>query len=259
MGSFLRISDRIYNPRIGYMEPIWHGMIRLPYEDLIAVADLWSQHCQSFAIAEHEPDEEVEVRHCHMLMEHPDWKKNTFQKAMKDLGVNPGKGNHWIMDKVHGGDHKGEPYKRHELLMYLMKGEATRLKMSKNIPPAEIEAAAASWVEPKLGTSTPPATSKKQDKQEKKKDEITELAEGFLKKYDLNDEQFKCGFDHTTSEIILNKCRTFTMSYIYHKSGKLPFPGTYKQTAGTVYLKVIEKERPDLFEEALLQLKNIWY
>lgn len=133
----------------------------MPYGDISGVADLWSSYCGAFAVAEHEPDEEVNVRHCHFMMCSPTKEKNTFQKNMKKMGINPGRGHHWIMETVHDGPHKGQPYKRHELLVYLLKGSALRLRMSNNITPDEIEAAAASWVE---YTSTKPLAIASSDK-----------------------------------------------------------------------------------------------
>lgn len=145
-------------------EIVWHGLIRMPFQDISGIVAIWSPSCDFFAIAEHEPDEDVEVRHCHIMLGNPAKLKNTLQKNMKDKGINPGRGNHWIMDKVQGGEHKGEPYKRHELLVYLLKGSVTRLKYSKNIPDEQIEAAAASWVEHSVCTSTPPANSETKKK-----------------------------------------------------------------------------------------------
>lgn len=146
---------------------VWHGMVRMPFEDLSGLATVWAAKCDFFAIAQHEADDEVDITHCHMMIGSPVLKKDSYQAYMSKMNIRPGKGNHWIMDKT---QKTKQPYSRSKLLEYLIKGDPSRLKFSKNISPAEVEAAASAWVEPGLGNSTknepsPKSKPKKQDTQ----------------------------------------------------------------------------------------------
>lgn len=144
---------------------VWHGMVRMSFDDLSGLATLWAAKCDFFAIAQHEADEEVDITHCHMMIGSPSLKKDSYQKIMHKIGIDPGKGNHWIMDRT---QKTKQPYSRAKLLGYLLKGDPLRLKFSKNISPAEVEAATSEWVEPGLGNSTKrePSQPAKKPKQE---------------------------------------------------------------------------------------------
>lgn len=152
-------------------EVIWQGYIRLPFEDVSGVAQLWSTFCDTFAIAEHPKEGKTKHVHVHMLLSNCSLKPNTLQKKMKDLGVSPGKAHHWISTAVQKGEFAGKEYTREHLLKYLLKGDPLRLKFSKNISPAEVEEAVSSWVEPVIGndTSTKSSTQSSHEKKEKDK------------------------------------------------------------------------------------------
>ena len=218
--------------------------ITLDYNQVVTFINDWSDKITKLLVYEHEKDEEVSQTHCHFLIEDSDVQEERLKRIAREK-FPALKGNEcWSWKKV-------KQDKVGDYITYMTKGKLA-YKFSKNYSEDQLEKSRLAWVEPVLGNDKHPGTSNK-------KDDITDLVEEFNKKYDINDDEFKVGFDHTTVEIILNKCRTFTMSHIYHKTGKLPFPGTYKQTAGTLFLRVIEAKRPELFEEALIALKNIWY
>lgn len=146
-------------------EVVWQGYIRMPFNDVSGVAELWAKSCSSFAIAEHPAEGKTEHVHVHMMLVNSSLKINTLQKQMKKMGVSPGKGKHWISETVIEGEYAGERYRRNYLLKYLLKGSETRLKWVKNISPAEVEEAVSSWVEPVLGNDTKAKSSKKKDTQ----------------------------------------------------------------------------------------------
>lgn len=205
--------------------------------------DEWAEKADKLLVYEHSADEEVSQTHCHFLIQDSDVKSERLKRIARDK-FPALKGNEcWSWKEVN--QDKVASY-----ITYMTKGNLA-CSYSKNFSAEELERSRLAWVEPVLGNDKHPGS--------KKKDEIDELVEAFLVKHDITDEEFKVGFDHTTAELILSKCRTFAMSHIYHKSGKLPFPGTYKQTAGTLFLRVIEAKRPELFENSLHVLKDLWY
>lgn len=143
-------------------EIVWHGCIFMPYQDLSGVMSIWAEKCDTFALVQHPADGKTKRVHCHILLGNPHVEKDSLQKVMKRRGINPGKNDHWIVDKVIRGEFKGQKYTVPDLLKYMLKGKL-RLETSKNISPAQVEEAISSWVELNLSTST---TSTKSSKKE---------------------------------------------------------------------------------------------
>lgn len=218
--------------------------ITKPFSEISTFLDNWATKVAGLLVYEHPADEEVSQTHCHFLIQDSEVQDEQL-KRMARVKFPDLKGNECWSWKVVKVD------KVPEYITYMTKGKFA-CKFSKNYSSELLERSRLAWVEPVLGNDKHPGHSKKQD-------EITELYEAFIKKHDITDREIYTGYVDTICDRILGICRTFTMSHIYHKTGKLPFPGTYKQTAGTLFLRVIETKRPDLFEEALTSLKNIWY
>lgn len=218
--------------------------LHIPYTAVQSFIDKWEEKCETLLVYEHPPDSGCKRIHCHFLIENCTIKEDALKTIV----------NKTLVVKLFGnGDWSFKPYdpdKGKTYLTYMTKGNLS-YKFCKNISPDILETARLAWVEPVLGNDKHPGSSKN--------DDIKELFEAFQKKHDITDMDIYSGFTDMICDRILGTCRTFTMAHIYHKTGKLPFPGTYKQTAGTLFLRVIEAKRPDLFGEALNSLKNIWY
>lgn len=216
-----------------------HGYVcrlTLGYRDVARFIDEWSAKADRVLVYEHEKDEKVSQTHCHFLIEGCSVANERLKRIARvcfpDLSGNAS----WSWKKL-------DPQKKQEYMTYMSKGKL-REKYSKNFSQEELERSRLAWVEPVLGNDKHPGSPKKHD-------EVTELFKSFVQKYGrVEDVRFGD---------ILDMCRKHTMSDIYHKTGKLPFPGTYKQTAGTLYLRVIEECRSCMFEAALDELKNLWY
>lgn len=220
--------------------------ISLPYDEVQSFLVNWSTKITSLLVYEHEADEKVATTHCHFLIQDSEVQdeqlKRMARQKFPDL-----KGNGSWAWKTYDPE-KGKTY-----ISYMTKGKLAS-KFNKNYSPDLLERSRLSWVEPVLGNDKRQGSSTP-----RKNDELDELFEAFNKKHDITDKENFTGYTDAICERILGITRTFTMSYVYHKTGKLPYPGTYKQTAGTLFLRVIEAKRPDLFEEALVTLKNLWY
>lgn len=214
--------------------------ITLPFSDVNQFIEDWADKADKLLVYEHEADEEVSKTHCHFLIRDCKVKEDRLKQIVNKIVSPPLKGNEcwsWktvIEDKVA------------DYITYMTKGKLTA-KYNKGYDQFYIDERKKVWVLP----GTPQA--------KKKQDEITELYDSFVKKFNVNSHEYHNGYQDNISDRILSLCRTHTMSHIYHKTGKLPFPGTYKQTAGTLFLRVIEEQRPDYFEQALQTLKNLWY
>lgn len=221
--------------------------LTIPFSEVLSFIDQWSEKADKLLVYEHEADQEVSQTHCHFLIQDCKIGEDRLKQIVNQKREKPLKGNECWSWKAY------DPGKGSSYMAYMTKGKLA-CKYSKNYSADELERARQAWVEPVLGNDKHPGTPMK-----KKKDEITELYDSFIKKHDINDFKEHSGFTDMICDKILGLCRTHTMSHVYHTTGKLPFPGTYKQTAGTLFLRVIETKRPDLFEEALNSLKNIWY
>lgn len=221
--------------------------VSLPYDEVQSFIDTWSAKITSLLVYEHEADEKVKTTHCHFLIQDSEVQDEQLKRyARQKFPALKGNGS-WAW-KVYDPE-KGKTY-----ISYMTKGNLA-CKFNKNFSPDLLERSRLAWVEPVLGNDKRQGSSTSH----KKPDDIDELYIGYVLKHDINDHDVFSGFTDTICERILSTCRTFTMAHVYHKTGKLPFPGTYKQTAGTLFLRVIEKQRPELFQEALIALKNLWY
>lgn len=218
--------------------------ITLPYDEVRSFVERWAEKATGLLVYEHPADEEVSQTHCHFLIKDCDIQEERLKRIAKEKFPDL-KGNEcWSWKAVKEDKVPG-------YLTYMTKGKF-QPKFSKNFSQSLLEASRSAWVEPVLGNDKHAGTPKKQD-------DLTELYHEFIKKHNVNDPEQFMGYTDTICDRILGLCRTFTMAHVYHKTGKLPFPGTYKQTAGTLFLRVIETQRPDLFQEGLNSLKNLWY
>lgn len=218
--------------------------ITLPFSDVNQFIDEWSNKIDKLLVYEHEADEEVSQTHCHFLIIDSTVKNEQLKRLAREKFPELKGNESWSWKQY-------DPEKGKSYISYMTKGKLV-CKFAKNFSKEELEKSRLAWVEPVLGNDKHPGSSKKHD-------DVQELYESFVKKYNINEPQYHNGYQDSISDKILALCRTHTMSHIYHKTGKLPFPGTYKQVAGTLFLRVIENQRPDYFEQALETLKNLWY
>lgn len=222
------------------MEYHYAPRITLSFDAIQEYVKILAETCGKVAVFEHPADTKVKHTHCHLLLLGSPVKAEALKR--KWPGEPPGKGQEfWKWESKYGTPDES-------FIQYMTKGKYAA-KFLKNISPATVEEWRTKWVD----KSTAPKADKSKEK------EMLELLKGFESRYECNDFKSMTGYTDEIMEQILGLCRTYTMSHIYHKTGFLPFPGTYKQTAGTLFLRVIEKHRTDCFNEALSALKNIWY
>lgn len=161
-------------------EVVWHGCIFRQYADISGIMGVWASLCSAFAVAQHEPDEEVDRVHCHIMLINCSQEVNTIQKKAKSIDPTVGgQGQWWISKKVQKGQYKGQLYKRIPLLKYLLKGDAARLKYSKNISPAEVEEAVSAWI-PDESKDPTPQTPQKSEAKAKQTETHFEICEQIL-------------------------------------------------------------------------------
>jgi len=115
------------------------------------LASVWSNVCDSFAIAEHGADEQVPRTHTHSLIIEPEHDNEWFRKTIKATfpGIN-GRKDFRIFTKT---QEEKLPISR-QGLRYLAKGDSSRLKLIKLFSKEEVDTAVASWVNTPTETSS---------------------------------------------------------------------------------------------------------
>lgn len=231
-----------------YMKFSYVCRITLPFSDVNQFIDEWSNKIDKLLVYEHEADEEVSKTHCHFLILDSQVKNEQLKRISRDKFPDLKGNESWSWKQY-------DPEKGKSYISYMTKGSLTA-KFIKNFSLQELDNSRLAWVERSLRNDKPQKVSKKHD-------DVTDLVQSYLKCNDINErykyrgEILKSNYECTKD--ICADVRKHVMSHIYHKTGMAPFPGTYKQIAATVFLRVIEDKAPDQFSNALEVLKNIWY
>jgi len=129
-------------------------LIRLPFNDLSGIIQVWSETCEQMAVYEHEADESVKTTHVHMIMIGCKYKtaeplKRLYYKMFPNEDSSKGNG-------LWSWENKDYPVPDVNFITYMSKGVLTP-KFLKNISPAKVEELRGNWVEP-----TPASTKQQQ-------------------------------------------------------------------------------------------------
>lgn len=120
-------------------------MVRLPYDDLSGVIEVWSHACDAMAVFEHTPDQGCNATHVHMIMLGCKYKtaeplKRLYYKMFPNADTSDGNG-------LWSWTNKEFPVPGIEFITYMSKG-VLRPKFVKNISDAKVEELRGKWSEP---------------------------------------------------------------------------------------------------------------
>lgn len=235
-----------------------HACIFAKYADLSGVVGIWEKKCASLCVVEHPAEGKTKRVHCHFLIENQaneNWFRDEAKKIMGDYIK---RGNYWIASRVQKGEHAGEAIARQPTLVYMLKG-CLDVSFAKKFSNQEVEEARQGWVE-KVNSDNP-ATLSPHDY----------MVNKILKRFDhiksYKDVPNLVCVDTTSQNertymklhdaTLLDEVRSATMKVYWGETRKVPHATQYKQVAGTVFLRIME--RIDRFDMGLAQLKNLWY
>lgn len=121
-----------------------HAIIFKPFQDISGITSFWSETCEMFAVAQHPAEGKTKRIHCHILIINPSKKRNAYNEDLHKFfpGIN-GKSDFRLCIKTQ--DTK-EPIRLKPGLRYILKGDISRLRFSKNISKELLDEAIASWV-----------------------------------------------------------------------------------------------------------------
>lgn len=215
--------------------------VHLSYVDMSGVVKVWSELCLQLIVYEHEADETVSQTHCHLLMVGCSVDREALKRRLyKELPQETRKGNEmWAW--THKEWERENPGKEYDfgMIKYMSKGKLAP-KYNKNISDNIVEEQKAKWVD--HGASGIDQPSK----------DYNEYRE--LKKQAI--------LDWKGNTFTLDTIRTWTMSWYWHRDGRLPHAGNYKRNAASIYLHLIEtfgSESNHDFGCAMREIKNLWY
>lgn len=167
--------------------PNYAPRVSLSYADMSGVVEEWSTSCEKMVVYQHDPDEEVNRVHLHMVMINCKYKTAEALKRQFHSRVETAlKGN-----ALWSWEHKQDPDL--SFITYMSKG-ILRPVFEKNVLPAEVEGYRLKWIEP-----TP-----------KGKDLLTEKKESTKSKYDLLQEMIS----EVKHEEIVGKCYQYLTNYL---------------------------------------------
>lgn len=120
-------------------------MVRMAYNDLSGIIEVWSHACESMAVFEHEADETVSATHVHLIMLNTKYKtaegfKRLFYKMFPSIDTADGNG-------LWSWTNKKYPVPTVEFITYMSKG-VLRPKFVKNISADKVEELRGKWSEP---------------------------------------------------------------------------------------------------------------
>jgi len=211
--------------------------ISLSYDEVKLVIPAWEQVSEQIIIFQHDADHKVKRTHIHMLILGCKLKeealKRKFYKAYPAYKEAGDKGNElWKWASKYGTPDLS-------FITYMSKGKL-RSKYSKNISPETEESYREKWSEP----TTDPPPSKKEEYVE-----YDEMKKSFLQTHDLTN----------NVPILLDNVRTWTMSWYWKRSGRLPPASSYKRNAASLYVWANERRASYVPPECWEGLKNLWY
>lgn len=235
----------------------YHAIIHREYAALTSCFDVWKTKCHEFAVAQHEEDDEVPRTHCHVLIGSPTLQRDRFNEILKEKI--PGlEGRKDFLILVKTVKKKGKPsvaYDVDELLKYLAKGDASRLKCVENISPDRVEKAVETWVE------TDKSDNSSADSYMERI--IDSIVDDFMKEWpkhyvrepdDLDDLRHICKYN---LDLLLANVRSKSFGVLYRSKAIIPPPTLYKRVAGSAFLRLCDKA--GLLGEGSVLIQNLWY
>lgn len=236
---------------------VYHGIIHREYSIIKDTMFIWKTKCKSFAVAQHEADDEVPRVHCHILISEPSIQRDRFNEILKEkLPDLQGRKDFLILTKtVKKKGKPSVPYELEPLLEYMMKGDKSRLKMLENISPAIVEKNEKSWVET--------------DKSDKLSDSsymdmmvqgiVDSIGEEFPRhhKYHKDEDEITDAMCKYNLDLLFNTCRTKAFHTLYKQKSLCPPPSLYKRIAGSAFLRLCEKH--NCLDSAVPIVQDKWY
>lgn len=136
-------------------------LLRLPYNDLSGIIQVWSESCDSMAVYEHQADESVKTTHVHMIMLGCKYKtseplKRLYYKMFPNTPTSEGNG-------LWSWSNKDHPEPNIQFITYMSKGVYAP-KYVKNIPTEKVEELRGMWSEPTPKTLTQTFINSKEPK-----------------------------------------------------------------------------------------------
>lgn len=139
-------------------------LVRLPYNDVSGVVQVWADSCESMAVYEHEADASVKTTHIHMIMMNCQYAtaeplKRAFYKIHSNFNTKDGR-------RLWSWENEDYPVPDMGFLTYMSKGRL-RPVFVKNISEQQLEEYRALWVE-KTNTPDKPPVQKDEKESTKK-------------------------------------------------------------------------------------------
>lgn len=141
----------------------YHAILKHPYNDISGVAQHWASRAHTFMVAEHPAEGKTKVVHCHILIIGSPVKKNELRKKAKEIYPALSGDSRILESYTDISGTKTTPDKSGAT--YLLKGEISRLKFSKNFSQEELDKAVSAGYNPnKAKTSNTTAKSKQSER-----------------------------------------------------------------------------------------------
>jgi len=105
----------------------WHLIVRKPFQELREFADWVQAHTRAFVIGQHDADEEVNITHCHFMINGCDTTLEGLRKELKKY-IKDGRKEYALMTKT---EQQRLPYDEWMLAVYCLKGDIEHHKLSK--------------------------------------------------------------------------------------------------------------------------------
>lgn len=218
--------------------------ISMDYESTKDAIAKWAERCAKIIVYAHEPDSGCNRPHIHIYIEGVSIKEEQLKRMWKaSVSHNVEGGNkYWSWEhKKWKEAHPNQDY-NDTMITYMSKGEL-RPVFVKGFPAELVEERRQQWIKPTPKSVKPSHESSMLDDAE----------EAFWKTHKIED----------IERIQLDAIRSWVMSWYFRKMGKLPQVSAYKVTAGSLYLRIIDKLEAQRnvrsFSSALEEIKELWY
>jgi len=230
---------------------ILHACIFATYDVLKTLTELWAEKCTSLLVAEHPADGKTKRIHCHFMIEHDLADDNPFRESGKKILKEFFKrGNYWIASRVQKGEHQGETLDKFKTMVYILKGKYTP-SFTKNISHNEVEQARLAWV---------PTDQIDPSEDSPRYSEVCTAAVQKIVEQKLNAKRYvddEDGIELYRRDTVLDLCRTEAYKMLYFKRRMAPHPSLYKTVAASAFTRIMESQNK--LDEAVIELKNLWY
>lgn len=215
----------------------------MDYESTKDAVEKWADKCEKIIVYAHEPDSGCKRRHLHIYIEGCTVKEEALKRLWKATVKHDVKGGneYWSWEHKKWKEANLGNYDD-RIITYMSKGE---------LRPVFVKGFSAELVEERRQQWTKPTP--KSVKPSHETSMLDDAEEAFWKTHEIED----------IETIQLDSIRSWVMSWYFRKMGKLPQVSAYKVTAGSLYLRIIDRlegqRNVRSFSSALEEVKNLWY